>query len=474
MSDPANNPLDATDLAQLVSSGEASPLELVDQAIERIERLNPTINSVIHKRYDAARDEAQGDLPDGPFKGVPFLTKDLGCAIAGEPMHLGNKLLKEIDLRSPVDSFLYEGFKSAGLITLGRTNTPELGSTVTTEPLAYGPTRSPWNLDHSVGGSSGGSAASVASGMVSMAHANDGGGSIRVPASECGLVGLKPSKGRVSQGPLIGDSWAGATIDGVVSRSVRDSAKILDIISGRRVGDPYTASPPARPFTDELGVDPGTLRIGLAPTVGDYTTHPECLASIEATGELLTSLGHNVEIAQPEAMYTQEFNDSFLVMLAGSTAADLNMLALLIGREFGPDDLEPDNFMMYEIGKTVTAADYLNAVTMLQAWTRQMHSWWTSFDVLVSPVVAAPPPKIGWLSDPELGQGRLLEFLIFTAQFNISGQPAVSLPLHWTDDGLPVGVQFVGGIDDEATLIRLSSQIEAAAPWAHKLPPIFG
>ncbi|MGZ0230590.1 MAG: amidase, partial [Acidimicrobiales bacterium] len=248
MYDPANNPLDATDLAQLVSSGEASPLELVDQAIERIERLNPTINSVIHKRYDAARDEARGDLPDGPFKGVPFLTKDLGCAIAGEPMHLGNKLLKEIDLRSPVDSFLYEGFKSAGLITLGRTNTPELGSTVTTEPLAYGPTRSPWNLDHSVGGSSGGSAASVASGMVSMAHANDGGGSIRVPASECGLVGLKPSKGRVSQGPLIGDSWAGATIDGVVSRSVRDSAKILDIISGRRVGDPYTASPPARPF----------------------------------------------------------------------------------------------------------------------------------------------------------------------------------------------------------------------------------
>ena len=233
--------LDATALAALVSSGEASPRELVDEAIERIERINPTINAVIHERFEAARAEAAGPIPDGPFRGVPFLVKDLGCAIADEPNAMVKRALAAADARATHDSYLYEAIRDAGLVTLGRTNTPELGGTITTEPVAFGPSRNPWNPDHSTGGSSGGSAAAVAAGMVPMAHAGDGGGSIRVPASECGLVGLKPSRGRISHGPTLGESWAGFTSDGVVSRSVLDTATMLDAISGRRVGDPYAA-----------------------------------------------------------------------------------------------------------------------------------------------------------------------------------------------------------------------------------------
>jgi len=466
--------LDATALAALVSSGEASPGELVDEAIERIERLNPTLNAVIHQRFDAARAEAGGDLPDGPFRGVPFLVKDLGCEMAGEPLHLGCRALKEAGVRSPVDSFLYESIRDAGFVTLGRTNTPEFGSTITTEPVAYGPTRNPWNTDHSTGGSSGGSAAAVAAGIVPMAHANDGGGSIRVPASECGLVGLKPSRGRVSKGPLIGEAWAGATIDGVVSRSVRDSAAMLDVISGRRVGDPYSAAPPVRPFAHEDGVDPGSLRIGLAPSHAGVDTHTECAAAVDEAGALLERLGHRVEIAQPPEFFDDRFAHHFVTILAAATANDFEALGGVLGRPLTKDDVEPDNWAMAEIGGAVPAATYLTSVDWMHAWSRRLQAWWNEFDVLVSPVIAVPPPEIGWLRDPEHGTERLTQILQFTAQFNVSGQPAVSLPLHWTSDGLPVGVQFVGAVESEPMLIRLASQIEAAAPWTERRPPIFG
>ena len=466
--------LDATALAALVASGEASPGELVDEAIERIERLDPTINAVIHRRFEAARAEAAGDLPDGPFRGVPFLAKDLGCEMAGEPLTLGCRGLKDADVRAPVDSFLYESVRDAGLITLGRTNTPEFGSTVTTEPVAFGATRNPWNTEHSTGGSSGGSAAAVASGMVPMAHASDGGGSIRVPASECGLVGLKPSRGRVSHGPLTGDAWAGATIDGVVSRSVRDTAAMLDVISGRRVGDPYAAAPPVRPFAHEDGVDPGSLRIGLAPTHPGVQTDPECMAAVEAAGALLEQLGHRVETTMPDAFHDEEFPHHFLMIVAAATANDFAALAAVLGRDLTENDVEHDNWVMSQIGASLTAADYLTSVDWMHAWSRRLQAWWTEFDLLVTPVIAVPPPPIGWLRDPELGGQRLTEILQFTAQFNISGQPAMSLPLHWTPDGLPVGVQFVGAIDSESLLIRCASQIEAAAPWTNRRPPIFG
>ena len=465
---------DATALAALVRSGQASPVELVDDAIARVERLDPTVNAVIHPRFEAARAEAAAALPDGPFRGVPFLVKDLGCEIAGEPHTQGNQALKNAGVRATDDSFLYQSIRSAGFVTLGRTNTPELGGTITTEPVAFGPSRNPWNPDHSTGGSSGGSAAAVAAGMVPMAHASDGGGSIRVPASECGLVGLKPSRGRISQGPKLGEGWAGATTDGVVSRSVRDTAAMLDVVSGRHTGDPYTAAPPTRLFADEVGIDPGRLRIGLAPSHAGVQTDPECVAAVEAAGRLLEGLGHDVEIAQPGAFFEHEFSRHFVTIVAVATAVDFANMSAAIGRPITEADVEASNWLMGSLGSAVAAADYLASINWVHSWSRRLHAWWDDFDILVSPVIAAPPPPIGWLSDPELGTQRLTSILQFTAQFNLSGQPAMSLPLHWSTDGLPVGVQFVGPIDDEALLIRLAAQLEAAAPWADRLPALYG
>src|SRR6476659_2018250 len=273
--------LDATAQAELVRNGEASPLELVDAAIERIEASNGEINAVIHKLYDEGREAAAGDLPDGPFKGVPCLLKDLGAAFAGQPLHMGMQLLKDADFRSPVDTYLAMRFKEAGFVTIGKTNTPELGILPTTEPKAYGPSRNPWDLSRSTGGSSGGSAAAVAAGMVPVAHANDGGGSIRIPASECGLVGLKPTRQRISAGPLVGDSMGGLTVEFVVSRSVRDTAAILDAVQGAAPGDPYVAPPPARRYVEELGAD-AALRVGLwTDPLSDFQSDPAVIAAAE-------------------------------------------------------------------------------------------------------------------------------------------------------------------------------------------------
>jgi amidase len=472
---PRATPLpDATELASLVRDGQASPVELVDDAIERIQRLDPTLNAVIHERFEAARREAAGPIPDGPFRGVPFLVKDLGCEIAGEPHTLGNRAMKQIDARAQTDSYLYEAIRGAGLITLGRTNTPELGSTITTEPVAFGPSRNPWNPDHSTGGSSGGSAAAVAAGMVPMAHASDGGGSIRVPASECGLVGLKPSRGRISHGPMLGEGWAGATTDGVVSRTVRDTAALLDVISGRRTGDPYSAPAPTRPFSAEVGAAPGRLRIGLAPDHAGVTTDAECVAAVEHAGELLEALGHDVEIAQPECFFDDRFSRHFVTIIAVATAIDFETIGDAIGRPVEESDVEPDNWTLASIGRAISATDYVQSINWTHAWSRRLQAWWDDFDLLVSPVIAVPPPPIGWLSDPELGTDRLTSILQFTAQFNVSGQPAISLPLGWSADGLPIGVQFVGPVDDEALLLRVASQLEVAAPWANRTPPIHG
>src|SRR5215211_788838 len=255
--------LDATAHAELVRTGEASPLELVDAAIERIEAVNPSLNAVIHELFEEGRAAAESEIPDGPFKGVPFLLKDLGAAFAGQPLHMGMQALKDADFRSPVDSYLAQRFRDAGFITIGKTNTPELGILPTTEPRAYGPSRNPWDTERSTGGSSGGSAAAVASGMVPIAHANDGGGSIRIPASECGLVGLKPTRQRISEGPILGDNMSGLTVELVVSKSVRDTAAVLEAVHGPAPGDPYVAAPPTRPYSEEVGADPGKLRIGL-------------------------------------------------------------------------------------------------------------------------------------------------------------------------------------------------------------------
>ena len=474
--------LDAVGCADLVRSGQASPSELVEAAIDRIERTDPAINAVIHPRFDKARREAAGALPAGPFTGVPMVVKDLVCMTEGDPYHAGTRLLKNLGYIADHDTYLATKFRQAGFVIVGRTSTPELGSTITTEPLAYGPCRNPWNTDHSTGGSSGGSAASVAAAMVPVGHANDGGGSIRIPASECGLVGLKPSRGRVSQGPDSGESWNGATIEGVVTRSVRDAAAVLDAIAGYMPGDPYTAPLPARPFAAEVGAPVERLRIGLLDHpvggAGDVSNdgHPECAAAVVGAGKLLESLGHHVEVDHPTAMADGAFGEHFLRIVASWCAVDLDTYEALAGRPLTDDDIEPLNLMMRHLGRKVAAPDYLASEVWMHAYTRRMLSWWhpadgsTGFDLLVSPVLGAPPPPIGWLSDPEHGGNRLRDLLRYTAQFNCTGQPAISLPLHWSADGLPVGVQVVAAYGREDVLLRLAAQLEQAAPWAARRP----
>jgi len=466
--------LDATGQAELVRRGEASPKELVEAAIARVEAVNPQLDAVIRTRFDQARAEAAGDLPEGPFRGVPFLLKDLGAPVAGEPTAFGIGPMASVDM--PVTSYLAEQFRQAGFVVLGRTNVPEFGTTVTTEPKSFPPARNPWNREHSTGGSSGGSAAAVASGMVAAAHANDGGGSIRIPASECGLVGLKPTRARVSQGPIIGEGWAGGTIDGAVTRTVRDAAAILDAISGQMPGEPYYAPALPRPLREEVGADPGRLRVGFLdrpPADAGYLDDPECRAAVETATSLLESLGHDVSPGHPDAMFAEEFSKSFAAIIAADTEASFQEFEMLLGRAIRDDEIEPRNVNYRQWGKTLTAVDYLNARAAIGLWARQMAGWWQSHDILVTPTLAAPPPRLGWFTEDPAAEGqRIVSFIPYTAQFNMTGQPAVSLPLHWSADGLPVGVQLVAAYGREDLLVRLASQLEQAAPWADRRPPI--
>ncbi len=470
--------LDATGQAELVRTGQLSATELVRAAVEAAQERNPAINAIIHPRYEAALAEAAAVDPahGGAFAGVPLVVKDLGCNMAGEPAHGGTRALKNIAYRAPNDAALYRRFRRAGFVAIGRTNTPEWGSTITTEPIAYGPSRNPWNLDHSTGGSSGGSAAAVAAGIVAVGHANDGGGSIRVPASECGLVGLKPTRGRVSLAPDEGEAWAGATIDGAVTRSVRDAAAVLDAIAGYEPGDPYMAPPFSRHLRDEVGVTPGRLRIGVLSGAGmDGRVHAECIAAVERTAALLAAAGHHVEESAPAAMHDESFSSRFVTMIAAHTAHELLQLETLLGREVTEDDLEPDTLAFGAIGRGVSSADYLACLAAQHRWCREMLSWWHpadgshGFDLLLSPVIATPPPRIGYLTGPE-GGNRVAELLLFTAQFNVTGQPAISLPLHRSADGLPVGVQLVAGYGREDVLVRVAAQLETVAPWPSIAP----
>jgi amidase len=468
--------LDATAQAELVRRGEASPLELVDAAIDRIEAANGELNAVIHKLYDEGREAAGGELPDGPFKGVPFLLKDLGAAFAGQPLHMGMQYLKDADFRSPVDTYLAQRFKQAGFVTIGKTNTPELGILPTTEPKAYGPSRNPWDTSRSTGGSSGGSAAAVASGMVPVAHANDGGGSIRIPASECGLVGLKPTRQRISEGPIIGDNMSGLTAELVVSKSVRDTAAILDAVHGPAPGDPYVAPSPSRPYTEEVGADPGKLRIGLL-TEPQLEAEPNEIVAEAArdAARLLESLGHTVEDSYPTGFEELDLLDSFLTRWMAGQAATLDQLGMVVGREIGPDDVEPLTWALAEEGRRRTAAQYLAAVGRHQLVSRMVAGWYESgFDLLLTPTLGEPPPPLGSFDDsgddPVAALLRGAQTATFTANFNVTGQPAISLPLYWSEDGLPIGVQLVAGFGEEDLLLRIASQLEEARPWADRVP----
>jgi amidase len=470
---------DATAQAELVRRGDASPRELVDAAIARIERLNPELNAVITPLFDKARAQAASPaLPDGPFRGVPFLLKDLTAHSAGDPYHAGMRLLRTRGWVERDDTFLVTKLRAAGFIFLGKTNVPELGPLPTTEPDAYGPTRNPWDPARSPGGSSGGSAAAVASGMVPVAHANDGGGSIRIPASECGLVGLKPSRGRVSLGPEVGEGWAGMAIELVVSRSVRDTAGVLDAVAGYMPGDPYTAPAPARPFRDEVGAEPGRLRIGFMPTrPGGGAVDPECTASVRAAARRLEALGHVVEEAYPAALDGPEAMRAALTVVTTSIARDLALWSERLGTPIRDTDVEPVTWALAEAGRAIPALEYVRAVDTLSGWTRRVVSWWTgSFDLLLTPTLPEPPPTLGQFKptpdDPLHGFGRGGELVAFTLPFNVTGQPAISLPLHWSAGGLPIGVQLVAAYAREDLLLRVAAQLERAQPWREKRPRI--
>lgn len=469
---------DATGQADAVRRKDVSPRELVDEAIRRIERVNPRLNAVIHEHFERARAEADGPLPDGPFRGVPFLLKDLANgARAGDPIHWGARFLKDAGYRAPETSYLVEKFMRAGLVIVGRTNVPELGAWTTTEPEAYGPTRNPWNPEHSSGGSSGGAAAAVASRMVAAAHASDGGGSIRIPASKCGLVGLKPSRGRVSMGPAIGEMWAGLAFELAVTRSVRDAAGLLDAVAGAMPGDPYVAELPLRPYLAEVGAPPGTLRIGLVPAIATAPVHPDCAAAVERSGRLLADLGHRVEIAHPRALEDPTISEAVIRIIAASQAHAIDHFGEQLGRPLGAADMDCDNWAITEMGRQVSGAQYLAALAALHAWNRRMASFWSGgFDLLVTPTIPVPPPRLGEQTPdpaaPLSAWARAGTMVAFTVPFNVTGQPAMSLPLHWNDAGLPIGVQLVAGFGREDVLIRVGAQLETAAPWAERRPPI--
>ncbi|MFM8303786.1 MAG: amidase [Actinomycetota bacterium] len=470
---------DATDLATLVRNGDTTPAELVDAAIARVEAVNPELNAVIHPRFEAARAEAAGDLPDGPFRGVPVVVKDLDGGLAGAPMHLGNRVLREIGHVSRTESELVARLRRAGFVVIGKTNTPEFGLLPTTEPRAYGATRNPWSPEHSPGGSSGGSAAAVAAGMVPVAHAGDGGGSIRTPASHCALVGLKPSRGRTTVGPEDGEVWAGLVARHVLTRSVRDTAAVLDAVAGPLPGDPYTAPPPAGPYAAEVGAPPGRLRIGIrteAPS-GLAVTDPRVVEAVEDAGRLLESLGHHVEAASPTGLDAPGLLEAFSAVLAGSVVFEVDHLAAIIGREVTADDVEPFTWMQYEAGRAITAGQYVGALHLAHAWSRDVIGWWQDgYDLLLTANTAEPAPLIGDIvnetADPVHALTRALPYAVFTAPFNVTGQPAVSLPLWWTDDGIPVGVQLVADQYRDDLLIRVAAQLEADRPWATRRPPV--
>jgi amidase len=468
--------MDACAQAELVRAGDVTPADLVEAAIARVDKIDPQLNAVIHRLDDKAAAAANDPaLPDGPFRGVPFLVKDGVCHTAGDPFHCGMQVLKDIDWHEQTDTWLAERYRAAGFVFVGKTNLPELAASVTTEPLAYGATHNPWSLEHSPGGSSGGAAAAVAAGLVPAAHGNDMGGSIRVPSSACGLVGLKPTRGRTTLGPDFGEFWGPLTHEHVLTRTVRDSAAILDTVAGPGPGDPYTAPAPARPYAAEVSAPAGRLRVGIIITgIDGDDVHPECVAAVEATARALEELGHDVSAAKIDAL--QSPDTGFIGIYGAAIARDLDRWSERIGRTLAPSDLDPMNAVTAELGRSISGPQYVAATETGNDFSRRIASWWSDgSDVLVTPTMPHPPFRLGEIApdtdDVMAALPRMGAACMFTMPFNMTGQPAISLPLHWTADGLPVGVQLVAAYGREDVLVRIASQLEQARPWANRHPP---
>jgi amidase len=410
-----------------------------------------------------------------------MVVKDFACHMAGDPFHEGMRFLRDRQWIEHEDTWLAERFRAAGFVVIGRTNTPELGILPTTEPEAYGPTRNPWDLSRSTGGSSGGSAAAVAARIVAVGHANDGGGSIRIPASECGLVGLKPTRGRVSLAPEFGDVMGGLVCELAVTRSVRDTAAVLDAVHGEAPGEPFVAPPPRRPYVDEIGADPGRLRVGIRTATfgGAGVTHASCVAATEATGRQLEALGHRVEILDAPVFDEADYITNFVTTWAAGAAWVLDYWTRRTGDDIGAEDVEPLTWALAEVGRAASAADYLSGREWLQAHARRVAAVWEGddgIDVLLTPTIAEPPPPLGTFDSPAdnplQGLFRAAEVVPFTPMFNVGGQPAISLPLHVDDAGLPIGVQLAAPLGREDVLLRVAAQLEQAHPWADRVPAL--
>jgi amidase len=485
---------DATGLAQLVRRGEVSAEELLDEALARTAAVNPRINAVIHLMESRARESVAAGLPDGPLRGVPFLIKDLMTAYAGEPMRMGSRLFR--DYVPVADEELTRRYRASGLVIFGKTNTPELGVTNVTEPELFGPTRNPWDLERTSSGSSGGSAAAVAARIVPAANANDGGGSIRTPASNCGLVGLKPSRGRNPTGPLAPDVWWGFIGEHVVTRSVRDSAAILDATAGDYPQQLMKLAPPQRPYLEEAQREPDRLHIAFSfdPGLGK-TLHPENRKALEKTAATLRSLGHEVtEVRLP--LPPESFIESYAALISADVAATLRTAQTLVGRKARAEDVELATWVLARMGEAQSAADVAVALWTMQTFSREWLAWSAGFDALLTPTVGVPPLPIGAyrMSNAQrrglklltaLPGGALLsqrakvieafepvfESSPYTMIANVTGQPSLSLPLHWTEDGLPMGMLFTARTGDEATLFCLAAQLEQAMPWRERIAP---
>jgi amidase len=463
---------DATGLAHLVRRKEVTPLELVDEAIARIERRNPKLNAVVFKAFDEARATAKTKLPDGPFKGVPFLIKDISVPVEGWPMTNGSAFLR--NHVSTHDAEIVKRYRASGVVLIGKTNTPEFGIPGTTEGRHLGICRNPWNPDHSAGGSSGGAASATASGMVPMAHGSDGLGSIRIPAAQCGLVGVKPTQNRNPGGPA-----HGLVVEHVLTRTLRDSAAMLDWTGYAEDDAPYAPIPKARPYTEEIGTPPGRLRIAFSTEVPrKIAPHPDVQAVFDETVELLKELGHSlIEIKEMGIDWRRLYRAQGAV--SGAVfASGIDDWANILGREPGEDDMEPLAWASYRASKKLSSAEVGKGLHDLRFVSRQLLALWRGFDVLLSPVTLTPPPKIGYL-DPvnvEPREFNKRQSLVFgyTPPFNMTGQPSFSLPLGMSKDGLPIGMMFTGRFADEATLFRLAAQLEEARPWKDRRPRVWG
>ncbi|HET6503283.1 MAG TPA: amidase [Amycolatopsis sp.] len=459
---------DAVAQAAAVRAGEVSAEELVTAAIDQIVTLNPMLNAVITTTFDRALAQVRAGLPDGPFTGVPYLLKDLVAEEAGVRFTEGSALLRDHESRH--DQELVRRLRAAGLVILGKTNTPEFGMTPTCEPLLHGATRNPWNLTRTPGGSSGGSAAAVAAGMVPAAHGTDAGGSLRFPASCCGLFGLKPSRGRVPLGPAYGDVFSGWAVEHALTRSVRDSAALLDATAGPQPGDPYPAPPRPGPFSADAGQDPGRLRIAFSTRpVGEYSVHPDCLAALDDALRLLGDLGHELVEADLPGL-TPDVEAAIGTVYRAGVVWILRYWIRELGRDPREGELEPLTEAYWEAGRRVTGGEYLLAITTLQGFCRRVAEFFTGIDAWLTPTLAQPPVFVGEIvstsDDPWRAEERAAPFVAFPAVVaNITGAPAMSVPLYVSGGGLPIGVHFLGPTGDESTLFRLAGQLERAEPW---------